>query len=324
MGLNLTGRAAYGWLAAFALMFIGNLDGFLQIVRGKFYAFDFFHGARVLVQEAADGKILDYPINEFPFFSLMWGDLHAYVIAYPVNLAILNLILNLSLAAERRRRRWARGSPSGSGRGRSSFLRWGPSSGPTPGTSPIYLAVAVVALALLHGKASGPLTLKLLDFLPLAALLAALLLPLRPLQPPLPQGAGRPGAGRDRDRLAALADRPLPLRLRRLPRLPRRLSPRPAPRAERCGKGRPPVALPPLPRGHGRRGGSERTGGADRGDLHLPRPLLPPPRPRPPFARARAGGDLLPRPSPSPPSSLPSSASSSSSATTTRGRATSG
>lgn len=174
MGLNLTGRAAYGWLAAFALMFIGNLDGFLQIVRGKFYAFDFFHGARVLVQEAADGKILDYPINEFPFFSLMWGDLHAYVIAYPVNLAILNLILNLSLAAGRGARALGERLPERIGAGAVLVLALGALFGTNTWDFPIYLAVTVVALALLHWKTEGPLALKLLDFLPLAALLAAL------------------------------------------------------------------------------------------------------------------------------------------------------
>lgn len=97
-GYNLTGKRSYGILAVIIIIFIGNLDGFIQIVSGKYQGFDFFHSARVLIQEAPDGRILDYPINEFPFFSLMWGDLHAYVIAFPVNMCILNLLLNLALS----------------------------------------------------------------------------------------------------------------------------------------------------------------------------------------------------------------------------------
>jgi len=96
IGYNLTGKKSYGILAVIAVILIGNLDGFIQIASGKYQGFDFFHSARVLVQEKADGTILDYPINEFPFFSLMWGDLHPYVIAFPVNMCILNLLLNLS------------------------------------------------------------------------------------------------------------------------------------------------------------------------------------------------------------------------------------
>jgi len=174
MGLNLTGKIAYGWLAAFALMFIGNLDGFIQIVRGKYYLFDFFHGARVLVQEAADGKILDYPINEFPFFSLMWGDLHAYVIAYPVNLAILHLILSLALSASRGLRSLGEKTPERIGALAVLVLSIGALFGINTWDFPIYLAVAVAVLALLHLKSEGGIAMKLLDFLPLAALIAAL------------------------------------------------------------------------------------------------------------------------------------------------------
>jgi YYY domain-containing protein len=174
MGLNLTGKVAYGWLAAFALMFIGNLDGAIQIFGGKWNSFDFFHGARVLVQEAADGKILDYPINEFPFFSLMWGDLHAYVIAYPVNLAILNLVLNLALSAGRGVRALGEKLPERIAAGAVLVIAVGALFGTNTWDFPIYLAVLVVVLGLLHLKSEGTVALKLLDFLPLAAILAAL------------------------------------------------------------------------------------------------------------------------------------------------------
>ncbi len=97
IGYNLTGKRSYGLLAVCGVMLIGNLDGLIQIFGKGFTNFGAFHSARVLVQETADGRILDYPINEFPFFSLIYGDLHPYVITYLINMAILNLLLNLAL-----------------------------------------------------------------------------------------------------------------------------------------------------------------------------------------------------------------------------------
>jgi len=124
IGYNLSGKISYGILAAFLLMMMGNLYGFIQVMiprsetivaaaQGKFalfnylrdylavmikqfQSFGFFNGARVMVQTAQDGTILDYPINEFPLFSLVYGDLHPYAITYMVNMAILNLLLNIA------------------------------------------------------------------------------------------------------------------------------------------------------------------------------------------------------------------------------------
>jgi len=99
IGYNLTGKKIYGLAAVAAIMLIGNLDGMIQVFEKGYARFGLFNSARVMVQTDPGGKILDYPINEFPAFSLGYGDLHPYVITYPINLAILNLILNLALAA---------------------------------------------------------------------------------------------------------------------------------------------------------------------------------------------------------------------------------
>lgn len=99
IGYNLTGKKIYGLTAVAAIMLIGNLDGLIQVFEKGYTRFGFFNSARVMVQNGPGGNILDYPINEFPSFSLAYGDLHPYVITYPINLAILNLLLNLALAA---------------------------------------------------------------------------------------------------------------------------------------------------------------------------------------------------------------------------------
>lgn len=107
IGYNCSGKISYGLLAVLLLMFIGNLSGIIQIMGKGFSGFSAFEGARVMIQQTPDGTILDYPINEFPIFSLFYGDLHPYVITYAVNMAILNLIFGLFLlspaaAGERR------------------------------------------------------------------------------------------------------------------------------------------------------------------------------------------------------------------------------
>lgn len=99
IGYNLTGKKIYGLAAVAAIMLIGNLDGAIQVFGKGYRHFGLFNSARVMVQNGPNGEILDYPINEFPAFSLGYGDLHPYVITYPINLAILNLLLNLALAA---------------------------------------------------------------------------------------------------------------------------------------------------------------------------------------------------------------------------------
>ncbi|HPJ72840.1 MAG TPA: DUF2298 domain-containing protein, partial [bacterium] len=124
MGYNLTGKISYGFFGAAALMLIGNLYGFIQVlipreatrialiqaghpdpgwlreVASQFSSFGFFDGARVMVQTGADGTLLDYPINEFPFFSLIYGDLHPYVVTYMTNMAILTLLLGVARRTE--------------------------------------------------------------------------------------------------------------------------------------------------------------------------------------------------------------------------------
>ncbi len=87
LGLSMTGRALYGLLALFLVGIAGNLDALLQLL--AFYSplsLDWFGASR----------IIPGTINEFPFFSLLWGDLHAYVLSFPLFATSLNLLFCLN------------------------------------------------------------------------------------------------------------------------------------------------------------------------------------------------------------------------------------
>ncbi|MGH7819190.1 MAG: DUF2298 domain-containing protein, partial [Candidatus Binatia bacterium] len=72
-----------GLLAGLAIAVFGNLDGFLQVVveRKGVAHFDYWQSSRVVPDT----------INEFPFFSLLHGDLHPHVTALVVFLPLIAL-----------------------------------------------------------------------------------------------------------------------------------------------------------------------------------------------------------------------------------------
>lgn len=168
IGYNLTGKKIYGLTAIAAIMLIGNLDGVIQIFEKGYTRFGLFNSARVMVQTGSGGEILDYPINEFPSFSLGYGDLHPYVITYSINLSILNLLLNLALATATG---W--GALGKSWKERSgSLLVLAIAIGCLPGAHtwdyPVYLGIAGGIFILLAGKyrlREGPGEEKFLTFL---------------------------------------------------------------------------------------------------------------------------------------------------------------
>jgi len=87
LGFSMTGRALYGLLAVFLVGIAGNLDALLQLL--AFYSplsLDWFGASR----------IIPGIINEFPFFSLLWGDLHAYVMSFSLFVTALSLLFCLN------------------------------------------------------------------------------------------------------------------------------------------------------------------------------------------------------------------------------------
>jgi YYY domain-containing protein len=86
LGLNFTKKYRYALLTPILMIIIGNLDGFFQVIGvKKFFEMDWFQSARVI----------EGTINEFPYFSFVYGDLHSYVLAFPIALICLYISLNI-------------------------------------------------------------------------------------------------------------------------------------------------------------------------------------------------------------------------------------
>ena len=95
LGFSMTRRASYGFLAIFLVGIAGNFDALLQLLAlCNPLSLDWFGSSR----------IIPGTINEFPFFSLLWGDLHAYVLSFPLIATSLALIYCLNGRLTPRRR----------------------------------------------------------------------------------------------------------------------------------------------------------------------------------------------------------------------------
>ena len=121
---------AAGLLGAAFVGVIGNLDGAVQVVRGIWHklfetggypAFDFWRSSRVIpAQENFDPSPLAFwvpdkvagvaettpHITEFPFFTFLFADLHAHMMAIPYYLLVLALGMNLAVGLRRQGLRW--------------------------------------------------------------------------------------------------------------------------------------------------------------------------------------------------------------------------
>ena len=121
---------AAGLLGAAFVGVIGNLDGAVQVVRGLWHklfetggypAFDFWRSSRVIpAQENFDPSPLAFwvpdkvagvaettpHITEFPFFTFLFADLHAHMMAIPYYLLVLALGMNLAVGLRRQGLRW--------------------------------------------------------------------------------------------------------------------------------------------------------------------------------------------------------------------------
>lgn len=89
LGMALTKKWYWAiWAVAFIAIF-GNFAGAVQILGRHWEKYDFWSPTRVI-----DGKISG-TINEFPFFTFFFADLHAHAIAIPMVLALLYIFLQL-------------------------------------------------------------------------------------------------------------------------------------------------------------------------------------------------------------------------------------
>ncbi len=164
-GLVLTGRRAFAMFAALGGAFVGNYEFARQLLvrrfdegRWAFGSLDWFAAARVIPGT----------INETPAFAAFWGDLHPYVIAFPLVAAAVALVVAMAREGE---------SPFSSARPRRDRL----------------LALAVLSLAL--GSLYPTNSWDYPTFLALAVAAMAM-----PLVPPIRTARGafaalRPAAG---------------------------------------------------------------------------------------------------------------------------------
>ena len=100
---------AAGLAGAFFVAVIGNLDGAIQVGQGAwrvmvenapFGSFDFWRSSRMMAPDPPG-----HEITEFPFFTFLFADLHAHMIAIPFTLLALGLALALVLGAKSGRMR---------------------------------------------------------------------------------------------------------------------------------------------------------------------------------------------------------------------------
>jgi YYY domain-containing protein len=86
---------AAGGLSVVAILFAGNLDALHQLVTSRALLpeqFDFWRSTRVI----------SYTINEFPYFSQVWADLHPHVINLPILVLLFTLLAHVVLTRELR------------------------------------------------------------------------------------------------------------------------------------------------------------------------------------------------------------------------------
>jgi len=96
LGRFLSGSAWGGGLAVVSTVLIGNLDGARQLLfeHRRLSSFDYWRSTR----------IVPHTINEFPFFSLLHGDLHPHVTALVIDVSLIGVALATSQAFADRRR----------------------------------------------------------------------------------------------------------------------------------------------------------------------------------------------------------------------------
>ncbi len=94
-----------GLAGALFVSTLANIDGLVQLVQGiwralvrdlPFGQFDFWRSSRMIDIDPSGNEI-----TEFPFFSFLFADLHAHVIAIPFALLAIGLALSLVLSAKR-------------------------------------------------------------------------------------------------------------------------------------------------------------------------------------------------------------------------------
>ncbi|MDE2802152.1 MAG: DUF2298 domain-containing protein, partial [Chloroflexota bacterium] len=92
---------AAGLAATTMAVVLGNLHGGGQLLSGRIANFDFWAPTRMMPPDPPG-----FEITEFPFFTFLYGDLHAHLMAMPLALLAVGLCLNVVLLSHRGVARW--------------------------------------------------------------------------------------------------------------------------------------------------------------------------------------------------------------------------
>lgn len=101
LGMEIMGRIRWALLTLFTVLFAGNLEPILQLLRHVRnlphtdpFAFDWWSPSRVMHDRLPDAAPAAM-INEFPFFANFHGDLHPHLLAMPFTLLFAGFALHL-------------------------------------------------------------------------------------------------------------------------------------------------------------------------------------------------------------------------------------
>ena len=107
---GVTRRRWAGVAAAGGLAVIGNLDGLAQFWTQ--WQATLAHQVPPLFDYWRSSRVIPYTINEFPFWSFLYADLHAHVIDLPIVLLLIGVCASLLMSAQGDGRRWRPALPA--------------------------------------------------------------------------------------------------------------------------------------------------------------------------------------------------------------------
>ena len=112
-GFNITRKASWGILFVFFMLFLANLLAFLQMI---FFAFPGSFNLSIAGYEPAlngdfgdkmisgevvwwSTRVIPWSVNEFPYFSFIWSDLHHTLMAIPFRIMFILICYSIFLSA---------------------------------------------------------------------------------------------------------------------------------------------------------------------------------------------------------------------------------